>query len=127
VFSLKYQVCVQVEEMDKEAVRVLACSGALEKISNAEEGMGIELAVKRMGLVREGKTQRTVLFVVYQNGRYGPQNGLRLALVKEGVRVEDARENLKGFVEHGLEEFVIVKPDELAEDGDTAGTSLNSR
>jgi hypothetical protein len=93
--------------------------------------MGIELAVKRVGVVREGKTQRAVLFVVYQTRRYGPQNGLRLALVKEGVRVEDAREKLKGFVEHGLEEFVleefvIVKPDELAENGDTAGTSLNS-
>jgi len=126
VFSLKHQVCVQVVEMDKEAVRVLAWSGALDEISNAEEGMGIELAVKRVGVVREGKIQRAVLFVVYQTRRYGPQNGLRLALVKEGVRVEDARENLKGFVEHGLEEFVIVKPDELAENGDTAGTSLNS-
>ncbi len=35
MFSLKHQVCVQVEEMDKEAVRELACSGALDEISNA--------------------------------------------------------------------------------------------
>lgn len=102
--------------MDKAAMREMACSGALDEISNAEDGTGIELAVKRAGMAASGKTQRAVLFVLYQTERHGPQNGFRLALVKEGVTVEDAREKLKGAVEQGAEEFMIVRPDAVEGD-----------
>lgn len=102
-------------------MRELACSGALDEISNAEDGAGIGLAARGAGVVRGEKTQRAVFFVVYQAGRHGPQNGFRLALVKEGVRVEDAMKKLKGVVEQGAEEFVIVEPDAVGEDGSSYG------
>ena len=55
-------------------------------------------------------TRKSVLFIIYQIGRHGPQNGFRVALVLEGARVKKARERLKSMVEQGAEEFVVVKP-----------------
>ena len=106
------------------AMRELAQSGALDEISNADDGAGIALAIQRAGVVREGKVGRAVLFVIYQTGRYGPQNGFRLALVKEEVRVEVAREMLKGVVGQGAEEFLVVRPEAVEEDGDTHDGSV---
>ena len=100
--------------MDSAALRILANSGALDEISNSEDGDGIERRIRSFGSqgghVKDGVTQQAVLFVIYQTGRHGPQNGFRLALVLEGVRVEDAREKLKGAVEEDAEEYVIVGP-----------------
>ena len=86
--------------MDSAALRILANSGALHEISNSEDGDGIERQIRASGSqgghVKDGVTRKAVLFVVYQTGRHGPQNGFRLALVLEGARGEDAREHLKG-------------------------------
>ena len=47
--------------------------------------------------------------MVHQIGRHGPQNGYRLALVKEGVDWEVAVERLKGEVLQGAAEYVAVE------------------
>lgn len=100
--------------MDGASLRVLANSGALDEYSNGYDGSGIEsrirMAGSQGGLVKDGVTRKSVLFVIYQTGRHGPQNGFRLALVLEGVRVEEARERLIGVIEQGAEEFVTVGP-----------------
>lgn len=100
--------------MDSASLRVLANSGALDEISNGDDGSGIELRIRTPGStgghVKDGVTRKSVLFVIHQTGRYGPQNGFRLALVLEGVRVEDARERLTGVIEQGAEEFVTIGP-----------------
>ncbi len=87
-------------------------SGALDEISNSEDGSGIERRIRATGSqggqVKDGVTQKSVLFIIYQTGRHGPQNGFRVALVLEGARVADAVEKLKGVVEQGAEEFVVV-------------------
>ena len=100
--------------MERAALRELACSGALDEISNAEDGVSIERAIARGGLVKDEKTQSATLFVVYQTGRVGPQNGFRLALIHEGVKPESAKDELKGNVEQDSAEFVIIRPESLA-------------
>ena len=100
--------------MDSASLRVLANSGALNEISNGDDGSGIEQQIRMTGWqgghVKDGVTRSSVFFAIYQTGRHGPQNGFRLALVLEGVRVEEARERLKGAIEQGAEEFIIIGP-----------------
>lgn len=100
--------------MDKASLKLLATSGALDEISDADDGSMIERRIlivgSQGGLVEDGVTQKSVFFVIYQTGRYGPQNGFRVALVLEGTRVEEARGRLKGVVEEDSEEFVVIEP-----------------
>ena len=100
--------------MDTASLNLLANSGAFDEISNGDSGSGIERRIRTSGStgghVENGVTGKAVFFVIYQTGRHGPQNGFRIALVLDGARVEDARERLKGAVEQGAEEFVVVGP-----------------
>jgi hypothetical protein len=96
-------------------VRELALAGGLDEISNSEDGSGIDSYVHSQGKVRVrgagpglGVTRHAVLFIVYQTGRHGPQNGFRLSLVREGVRPADAREALKGEVAQDAMELVVL-------------------
>lgn len=63
----------------------LATSGALDEISNAPDS--IRSYIRNQGLVQNGVTRKSLFFVIYQTGRYGPQNGFRLCLVHEGFGV----------------------------------------
>lgn len=96
--------------MERDSLKELACSEALNEISNSEDGIGIDKEIRRAGMVKDGRTRRAVLFVIFQTGRFGPQNGFRLALVQEGVKPEDAMDQLKGTVEQDAAEFVVVRP-----------------
>ena len=101
--------------MESAFVRELVLgSGVLDEISNAEDGESIGRCVKFLGAVDgkggSGRTRKGCLFVVYQTGRHGPQNGYRLALVKEGVEWEVAVDRLKGEVAQGAAEYVVVEP-----------------
>ncbi|KAI4256366.1 MAG: hypothetical protein LQ352_002131 [Teloschistes flavicans] len=88
----------------------LAVAGILDEISNAEDGEAIGRYITNAGAVGGGKvTKKAVLFVVYQTGRDGPQNGFRVALVKEGVPVESAIQQLKGEVVQNAAEYVVVR------------------
>ena len=98
--------------MHNASLNLLANSGVLDEISNVDDGDAIERRILRAGstggLVKDGITRKAVLFVVYETGTHGPQNGFRVALVLEGARVEEARERLKGAVEEGAREFLVV-------------------
>lgn len=83
---------------------------ALDEISNLEDGDQIERAVRRGGLIRDGITCKAQFFIIYQTGRFGPQNGFRLALVLEGVTPEHARAMLKGPVVQHAAEYLVVEP-----------------
>ena len=95
-------------------MEVLANSGALDEISNGDDGSMIEqrtlMAGSQGGLVEDGVTRKSMLFVVYQTRRYGPLNGFHVALVLKGARVAEARERSKGVLEEDAEEFVVVEP-----------------
>ena len=71
--------------MDRATLLTIARSGALDEISN---GGGVEHYIRNFGMVRDGKTNKALLFFIYQTGRYGPQNGFRLCLVQEGFEVD---------------------------------------
>lgn len=76
----------------------LATSGALDEISNSPGA--VRDYIRNRGLVKDGNTNRALLFVVYQTERHGPQNGFRLCLVHEGFAVDEgAAEEVVGKVE----------------------------
>ncbi|KAL8709076.1 MAG: hypothetical protein Q9220_006097 [cf. Caloplaca sp. 1 TL-2023] len=97
----------------------LANASLLDEISNSEDGDAIARYVRNQAKASssEGNTTKDILFVIYQTGRHGPQNGFRLALVKEGVRVGEAVERLKGEVGQGVEECVVVESEDEAPAG----------
>ncbi|KAL8693891.1 MAG: hypothetical protein Q9218_001356 [Villophora microphyllina] len=98
-----------VPRMENAFLKEVACAGFLDEISNAEDGGAIGRYVRHAGAVGgDGKTRKVFLFVVYQTGWEGPQNGFRLALVKEGVRVDDAVERLKADVADDATEHVVL-------------------
>ncbi|KAL8833150.1 MAG: hypothetical protein Q9176_008076 [Flavoplaca citrina] len=96
--------------MESVFLEELALAGILDEISNAENGEAIGRFVRSAGGIGKGhETQKSVLFVVYQTGQEGPQNGFRLALVKTGVTAEFAVQQLKGNVARDAAESVVVK------------------
>ncbi|KAL8689104.1 MAG: hypothetical protein Q9218_005152, partial [Villophora microphyllina] len=98
--------------MESAFLKELACVGILDEISNIEDGEAIGRYVRHAGGIGGGgqqQVQKVCLFVVYQSGREGPQNGFRLALVKKGVTVEAAVEQLKNDVPQDTTEYIIVE------------------
>ncbi|OBT65385.1 hypothetical protein VE03_06079 [Pseudogymnoascus sp. 23342-1-I1] len=65
----------------------LALSGSLDEISNSPGSVCHH--IRNHGVVLGGVTRKAVFFVIYQTGRYGPQNGFRLCLVHEGFEIGD--------------------------------------
>ena len=98
----------------------LASSGALNEISNVS-GAPRDF-IRGQGLVDEAtnKTQRALLFAIYQTGTHGPQNGFRLCLVKEGFEVGSVGGNLgeevnrqaleaaEAEITHGAMEWIVL-------------------
>lgn len=96
--------------MENAFNKELACSGLLDEISNIDDGEAIGRYVRNKGAVDEGNmTRKPVLFVVYQSGREGPQNGFRLALIKAGVTLDAVIERLKGEVQQKVAECIVVE------------------
>jgi hypothetical protein len=91
-------------------LRELVASGALDELSNADDGSAVERYVRSEGLLDPdaGTTRRALTFLVYQTGMQGPQNGYRLCLVREGVRPEDARAALQAPVAQDASDFVVM-------------------
>lgn len=69
----------------------LALSGAFDEISNSPDP--VRHHISSHGFVRSGVIRKAMFFVIYQTGRYGPQNGFRLCLVHEGFEVRDENES----------------------------------
>ena len=60
------------------------------------------------------QVQRSMLFFVYQTGRYGPQNGFRLVFVHRGfvipAKSQDENANQDGTGEEDDEIYMVEKP-----------------
>ena len=78
---------------EQSFVAQIALSAALDEISNAEGQ--ITTYVQNRGLVRDGTTRKALLFVLYQTGKHGPQNGYRLVLVEEGAKASNVESLLQ--------------------------------
>lgn len=95
-------------------MRLLANSEALETMSNWNDGFSIRIILRVEGMqggeLGHEVTRSSILFIIYQDGSLGPQDGFRIALVLKGSKVNEAWERLKAVVERGAEEFVVIEP-----------------
>ena len=96
----------------------LARSGALDEISNAADA--VKEFIGGRGLVQEGSTMtnRAIVFVIYQTGSLGPQNGFRFCLVHEGFDLELGAEDIlraNQAIGYGAMEFIELGQDVMGQ------------
>ena len=92
--------------LSNQELIALATSGALDEIANSPGS--IKHHIIRTGLLDDnGKVWRPHFFVIYQTGRFGPQNGFKLCLVHNEFEPEkyDFR-SLELEIEQGTTEFI---------------------
>jgi hypothetical protein len=112
-------------------IRELANSGALDEISNIPGSVRHHIFHHSIRDKKSGKTQKPLLFAIYQTGRYGPQNGYRLCLVHAGYYIasaergngdaEDEIDIAEKDIPQGHEEMVVLgEPLTYVSDSDNA-------
>ena len=89
----------------------LATSGAIDQIANSPGSIRRYI----QGRAVQGKdastlTWKSIFFVIYQTGRYGPQNGYRLCLVHEGFDIESDLTEAEKKIEQSTQEFIVIGP-----------------
>ncbi|KAK1635254.1 hypothetical protein BDP81DRAFT_472783 [Colletotrichum phormii] len=99
-------------------VREMANSGAIDEISNSPNAVRHHIYWNSMRDNKTSKTQKSVLFAIYQTGQHGPQNGYRLCLVHQGYNIVSAKksdgasddeiDSLEKDIPQGHEEMVIL-------------------
>ena len=62
------------------------------------------------GARENAMTWKSILFVIYQTGRYGPQNSFRLCLVHEGFDTESDMSEAEKKIEQDTQEFIVLGP-----------------
>ncbi|KAI1100687.1 hypothetical protein F4804DRAFT_37292 [Jackrogersella minutella] len=108
-------------------IREIANAGALDEISNHPGAVRNYIFNHSMRDKKSGKTQRPLLFAIYQTGRHGPQNGYRLCLVhrgfpiasatkKDGDSEDDIDRIEKALAGEGHEEVVILGHQDVTSD-----------
>ncbi|KAI0199527.1 hypothetical protein F4808DRAFT_432725 [Astrocystis sublimbata] len=105
-------------------LREMANSGAFHEIANHPNTVRHHIYYFSMRHKKTGKTQKSIVFAIYQTSRHGPQNGYRLCLVHQGYFIaaperkegdpEDEIDKLEKDIPQGHEEMVILgSPDQL--------------
>ncbi|KAK8078811.1 hypothetical protein PG994_002618 [Apiospora phragmitis] len=99
-------------------LRELANSSAFDEISNYPNGVRHHIFNHANRNRETGKTQRSIVFAIYQTERHGPQNGYRLCLVHQGYYIaspekkeaepDDEIDKLERPIPKGHEEMVII-------------------
>ncbi|KAG7004492.1 hypothetical protein G7Y79_00025g057780 [Physcia stellaris] len=97
----------------------LANSGTLPEISKASGAVRHHIYWHGSRNPSNNRLRKSMLFLVYQTTRHGPQNGFRLVLVREGFRItlgeegvdeEDEVERLEREIPMGCVEVVVLGP-----------------
>ena len=89
----------------------LANSGALDQISNFPGSVRRYIKGTAAGAPRGDKlTWKSIFFVIYQTGRYGPQNGFRLCPVHEDFDTESDMGEAENEIEQDVREFIVLGP-----------------
>lgn len=108
-------------------IRELANAGALDEISNSPGSVRHHIFYFGMREEKTNKTQKSMLFAIYQTGRHGPQNGYRLCLVHRGYNIpspdaargeEDEIDVLERIIPQDHEEIVILGENLSASESD---------
>ena len=89
-------------------IHELANSGALDEISNGRDSVRHYIFHHSIRDKKTGKTQKPLLFVIYQTGRHGPQNGYRLCLVHAGYYIASAEKSNDGMKD---DEIDVIEKD----------------
>ena len=135
------QVLTQGGTLDSEFIRQIAIAGAFSEISNYKDAVRLHLFRSAPAPAKKkkqtGKTETSHVFVIYQTGRHGPQNGFRLVVVHRGYPIasatkdegaaEDDIDVLEKEIPQGHMEVVIlgepgavIEGDSDEEDGENA-------
>ncbi|EEU48984.1 uncharacterized protein NECHADRAFT_75696 [Fusarium vanettenii 77-13-4] len=75
----------------------LALGSPLDEISNYPGGIRHHIFYHGDRKKKTNKLERSMLFFVYQTGRFGPQNGFRLCLVHQGFHIASATKGEEGL------------------------------
>lgn len=78
------------------AIDEIATDGAFDEIPNHPDSVRSYIYNSRYRDKETSKLWRGLLFVVYQRGRYGPQNGFRLVFVHDGYFIAGKSRELRG-------------------------------
>ena len=99
----------------------IATDGAFDEIPNHPDNVRSYIYNSRYRDKETNKLWRGLLFVVYQRGRYGPQNGFRLVFVHDGYFIagksrehrggDDGEEGGDGDREKEEDEIALVERD----------------
>ena len=93
--------------LSTHALAELATSGALNEIANSPGS--IKHHIQRDGQVEDGRVSRPLFFAVYQTGRYGPQNGVKLCLVHQHFEPDSYDfSGLEREIASGTVEYVVL-------------------
>jgi hypothetical protein len=126
---MKTQIFSDQTPVSPALIRELANAGTLDEISNGAGSVRRYIFHFGMRDMNTGRTQKALLFAIYQTGRHGPQNGYRLCLVHQGLHIaapdkkegepEDELDLLEKDIPQGHEEIVILGEDMFPLEPDT--------
>lgn len=83
----------------------IARDGPLDEISNAPGAVRLHISRHPHRDRATGVLETPMLFLIFQTGRYGPQNGFRLCTVRRGFRIGSATKAAGAAVEDGIDEL----------------------
>ncbi|KAL0929741.1 uncharacterized protein CTRU02_215384 [Colletotrichum truncatum] len=115
---MKSQVLSSEAPLAPDMVREAASSGAFSEVPNGMDSVRHHIFWFGMRDKETGKTQKSIMFAIYQSGKHGPQNGYRLCLVHQGFYIasaervegepEDDIDRLEKDIPLGHQEMVIL-------------------
>ena len=111
-------------------VQQIADAGALDEISNSPGAVRHHIYWRGSRDRADNKLRKTMMFLIYQTTRHGPQNGFRLCIIYAGFRInsptkaeddetEDDVDRLEKPIPQGHKEVVFLgTKSTLQEDSD---------
>lgn len=108
-------------------IREIANAGAVDEISNHPGAVRNYILHNAMRDEKTGKTQKAILFAIYQTGKHGPQSGYRLCLVHKGFYIASATEQDAGVGEDEIDRIESALPSETHEEIVILGDSQTER
>ncbi|KAK8877600.1 hypothetical protein PGQ11_002546 [Apiospora arundinis] len=115
---MSFQIVSEGSPLPISMLRDMTNSGAFNEIANDTNAVRHHIYYFSMRHKKTGKTQKSILFAIYEAGKHGPQNGYRLCLVHQGFYIasperkegdpEDDIDKLEKPIPQGHEEMAIL-------------------
>jgi hypothetical protein len=88
--TMSFNVVTPQTPLPPSILHQLALGSPLDEISNHPDAVRHHIFYHSDRNKKTNKLERSMLFFVYQTGRFGPQNGFRLCLVHQGFHIASA-------------------------------------